>query len=132
MSTSTAVLAVTDKINEALNSSYFSVGLFVDLRKAFDTVDHDILLRKLCCYGIRGKGWDFIRSYLSSRVVFSSVYGVSSLHLPLSIGVPQGSVLGPLLFSLYVNDLPMATELLSTFMYADDTCFFYSSKSASM
>ena len=87
-------------------------GIFIDLQKAFDTVDHDISLRKLDHYGIRGTGKDWFNSYLTNRVQFVSINGFNSTEEVMKFGVPQGSVLGPLLFLIYINDFADDTNLL--------------------
>ena len=82
----------------------YSLGLFIDLSKAFDTLDHNILINKLEFYGVRGKGLDWFRSYLSNRQQYVQFNGTKSGLLKIKTGVPQGSILGPLLFLIYIND----------------------------
>ena len=106
----------------------FGCGVFIDLQKAFDTVNHSILLKKLEHYGIRGTVLDWFSSYLSNRKQFVSVNGATSDHATITCGVPQGSVLGPLLFLLYINDLPNASKVLSFYLFADDTNIYFRSQ----
>ena len=96
-------------------------GIFVDLQKAFDTVNHNILLHKLSYYGIRGITNDWFSSYLSNRTQYVSILGFNSKTKDLHHGVPQGSVLGPLLFLLYINDLNIAIRHSKVYHFADDT-----------
>ena len=98
-----------------------AIPLYFDLGKAFDTLDQNILLAKLECYGIRGVPLQLIRSYLTNRSQYVTVNGVRSDALPVTIGVPQGSILGPLLFIIYINDIPKADESVMIACYADDT-----------
>ena len=104
-----------------------NVEYFLICRKLFDTVNHDILTRKLEHYGIRGSVLDWFRSYLRGRLQYVSVNAHSSDLLPISCGVPQGSVLGPLLFLIYVNDLPNISKVLQFYLFADDTSIYYKS-----
>ena len=95
--------------------------VFIDLKKAFDTVNHDILCEKLQLYGVQPREMSWFRSYLSNRKQFCRVNGVSSDIEDIEVGVPQGSCLGPLLFLIYINDLPHAVQGSTVSMYADDT-----------
>ena len=94
--------------------------IFLDLKKAFDTVDHDILLEKLSCYGLRDKELSLFQSYLSNRFQCCSVNGNISGFMPITCGVPQGSILGPLLFIIYMTDLQNITSTCDISMYSDD------------
>ena len=117
-----------DKIFNTLNNeeNYYTLAIFIDLTKAFDTCDIDILLSKLDHYGFRGMANNWFKSYLSNRKQFTSIRGVHSSLRELSCGVPQGSILGPLLFILLINDLPNATNFFNI-LYADDTTLLKSS-----
>ena len=97
-STNHALISITEKIREALDNNNFACGIFIDLQKAFHMVDHNILIQKLNHYGIRGVANNWFNSYLSNRTQFVSINGFQSKTKNISIGVPQGSVLGPLLF----------------------------------
>ena len=120
-STSHALLHLTQTLMNALDDGNFACGIFVDLQKAFDTVDHSILLKKLEHYGIRGIVNNWFKSYLSDRKQYVSIDGFNSNLATITCGVPQGSVLGPLLFLLYINDLNLAIKHCKVYHFADDT-----------
>ena len=105
-----------------------SLTIFCDLKKVFDCCDHTILLSKLEKYGIRGSELLWFKSYLTDRKQFVALNGKSSLLTEVLLGVPQGSILGPLLFLLYIKDLPLASKLFAL-LFADDTTLLASSKS---
>ena len=120
-STNHALIDITETIRQALDNKKFACGIFVDLQKAFDTVNHDILIAKLEHYGIRGSANDWFSSYLTNRSQFVSILGFDSSNKPIVHGVPQGSVLGPLLFLIYINDLHFAIKSSKVYHFADDT-----------
>ena len=128
-STSYALINITEDIRKALDDGNIGFGVYVDLQKAFDTVDHQILLAKLNHYGIRGISNDWFRSYLSNHNHYVYINGYESGIAAIDCGVPQGSVLGPLLFLLYVNDLNQAIKFCKVHHFADDTNLFCLSNS---
>lgn len=121
-----AVLEVADYCYENLGKHQDVLGIYIDLSKAFDTVDHAILLQKLDHCGIRGQLHNWFSSYLCNRKQFCVINEVASSKLTMSHGVPQGSILGPLLFLIYMNDLANVVENLK--LFADDTNVFAAGK----
>lgn len=126
-STEHALINLTEQIKESLDTighsknRKYAAGVFVDFQKAFDTVNHDILLTKLDHYGIRGPVNDWLKSYLTDRNQYVSILGFDSKTNFMRHGVPQGSVLGPLLFLIYINDLNKAILFSKVYHFADDT-----------
>ena len=127
-STILALIECIDNVRRLLDEGNYVLGIYIDQTKAFDTVDHDILLEKLEHYGIRGHANDFFRSYLSNRQQFTSINGTNSDTQPVSCGVPQGSVLGPILFLIYVNDMANAVSNGNIRLFADDTGLYIAHK----
>ena len=121
---------MTEDIRNALDDDKTVCGLFLDLQKAFDTVDHNILLRKLEHYGVRGIANKWFQSYLNSRKQTVSINGVRSEEVIMNYGVPQGSLLGPLSFLIYINDLHNAINHSTVRHFADDTNLIIKNKSA--
>ena len=128
VNTSNAVNDLLENIYKAMNKNEYLGAVFLDLSKAFDTVSHDVLLKKLEHYGIRGNALLLLKSYLTSRKQFVTFDGHRSEIKDVRIGVPQGSVLGPLLFLVYINDLPRSVRRLSSILFADDTTLHFSHK----
>ena len=127
-STSLALIDVADTVYHELDSGNYVIGTFLDLQKAFDTVNHSILLQKLQCYGIRGKALQWMSCYLTNRFQYVSIGDIQSRLENISCGVPQGSVLGPLLFLLYINDIHSSVPNSKLKLFADDTSLFTSGK----
>ena len=124
-STVHGLITITEDIKKSIDDGKLTCGVFIDLQKAFDTVDHKILLKKLEIYGFRGITNDWFSTYLSGRKQYVSVSGVDSNYRDIKHGVPQGSVLGPILFLIYINDLANATIYSRSFNFADDTAILY-------
>jgi len=123
-STTLALIEVIDSVYQHLDNHKYTIGIYLDLQKAFDAVNHDILLYKLSNFGIREVVYQWFKNYLSDRKQFISVAGVSSEIGSISMGVPRSSVLGPLLFLLYVNDIHKAVLDAKVKLFADDTNLF--------
>ena len=120
-STETASLEFIDRIMQHLDNGKFPIAIFIDLSKAFDTIDHTILLHKLKYYGLKDNELKWFTSYLCNRKQFVSYKTMSSPLLSISTGVPQGSILGPLLFIIYMNDICFSSSKFKAVLYADDT-----------
>lgn len=125
MSTELALLKQKELILGNFEARLLTLGVFVDLSKAFDSIDHKLLVHKLTYYGIRGIALSLLESYLNHRKQFVHVNGLSSSVLPVHVGVPQGSILGPLLFNIFVNDFINIDSATTYIMYADDTTLLF-------
>ena len=131
-STAFALTTFVDMITEAMDKKEAVISVFVDVSKAFDVLSHDILLNKLFHYGVRGTALSLFKSYLADRfqrVVYDN--SMSSV-MPIKTGVPQGSVLGPLLFILFINDIEQCSSIMKFFMFADDTTIIHSAKNSTL
>jgi len=129
-STNLALTHLVNKIASSIDRSEITIGIFLDLSKAFDTLNHNILFYKLEHYGIRGTALQWIKSYFFERKQFVQYQSTLSSYQTIKCGVPQGSILGPLLFLLYINDLPNASHIAETLLFADDTSIFLSHSNA--
>ena len=128
-STEHAIAQLTDQIHESFENNNYTLGVFIDLSKAFDTIDHAILLKMLENYGIKDANLAWFKSYLTNGKQYIQITNGSKSDLRnTTSGVPQGSILGPLLFLVYVNDLPSSSKILNPIMFADDTSLFYEHK----
>ena len=123
-----AILTLLDHVITTLEKGEYTIGIFLDFSKAFDTVNHEILIAKLEAYGIRGLANKWVKDYLSSRQQFSTINGTVSKTRTVTCGVPQGSILGPLLFLVYINDLASISKEFSMILFADDSNLFMSGK----
>ena len=124
-STVTALLEATDIWAFNIDHGYVNAVAFLDLKKVFVTVNHPILLSKLYSYGVKGNAYELLSSYLDNRTQKCAVNSVLSKSCSLTFGIPQGTILGPLLFLLYINDLPNCLSNSQPRMYADDTHLTY-------
>ena len=127
-STYMALLEFQDKITESIKTKNVTASIFIDLQKAFDTIDHSILCHKLDQYGIRGVANDLLSNYLFNRKQFVQIDNTISSMQNINCGVPQGSILGPLLFLIYINNLQNCSDFLYAILFADDTTLIASAK----
>ena len=127
-STSMAVLDVITMIHKELYNGNYVLGVFMDLQEAFDTVNYEILLKKLDHYGFRGLCLNWFKSYLLGRSQFTVVNGYSSSTIAVTCGIPQGTVLGPLLFLLFINDIANSVVKSKIKLFADDSNLFIANK----
>ena len=127
-STINAVTELVSHVIKAMNRRENTISVFLDLSKAFDTVNHNILLRKLEFYGIRGIALEWFKHYLTGRKQYVLYNNTQSSKQYITCGVPQGSVLGPLLFLIYINDIPNCLKYSKSIVFADDTTIFASCK----
>ena len=123
-STQEALITLVDKVTKSLDRNNIVISFFIDLKKAFDTVHHRMLLRKLYAYGIRGILLKWFKSYVTDRSQYVICDGLESEIRPIECGVPQGSILGPLLFIISMYDICNVSDLMFAIIYADNTCFF--------
>ena len=123
-STELASIELIDRITQNLDKGKIPISIFLDLSKAFDTLDHVILLQKLDYYGIKSVELKLFQDYLQNRTQYVSYDKTNSDMYRISTGVPQGSILGPLLFIIYINDLCNASKLFKLIIYADDTTLY--------
>ena len=121
-----ALMVLMNNLISPLERGETVVGVFLDFSKAFDTVDHVILLTKLEHYGVRGSALSWFQSYLTDRKQIVTYNGVASSTKHVSCGVPQGSIFGPLLFLIYINDLCLVCKNTLPILFADDTNLFKS------
>ena len=128
-STEYAALELVDRIITQMDKKEVPINIFLDLSKAFDTIDHTVLLAKLRYYGIHDTALLLLKSYLNNRKQYVEFEDTKSEILPITIGVPHGSILGPLLFIIYINDFSQASNIFKFIMYADDTTLFSNLKS---
>ena len=127
-STELAIHQLCQHIYDAIDNKQYQITLFCDLTKAFDTISHPILLEKLKVYGVRGIANSWFRSYLNNRQQFTVYNNSSSSYNRINVGVPQGSILGPILFSIYINDITHTSNLLDFILFANDTTIFIKGK----
>jgi len=123
-STTLALIDVVDQIYQHLDNRDMVLGIYLDLQKAFDTVDHDILLAKLANFGIRGIVYNWFKDYIYDRKQYVCISCTNSECGKITCGVPRGSVLGPFLFLSYVNDIGSSLPTTSIKLFADDTNLF--------
>ena len=123
-STETLNILVSDALLDAMDNKKLSALILLDMSKAFDSISHSNLLQKLCCIGASSKAVNWFRNYLSGRTQMVRIGTSISIPLPITHGVPQGAILSPLLFYIYMNDLPTVTKVCNLESYVDDSKVF--------
>ena len=121
LSTELAALELIDRLLNPLNYHSIPINFYIDLSKAFDSLRHDILIEKLAYYGVKNKALDLLKSYLSNQKQYVKLNDITSTVRSISVRVPQGSIIGPLLFNIFINDIVKASTKFSFILYADDT-----------
>ena len=127
-STTHSLISITKTIRKTLDNNKYSCGVFIDFRKAFDTVNHSIPIQKLEYCGICDVAYSSFKSYLTDRRQYVHLNGINLETKNINCGVPHGSVLGPILFLLYINDLPNISQKLKFYLFADDTNIYFESE----
>ena len=120
-STELAALELIDRLLNQLNNHSIPINFYIDLSKAFDRLRLDILIVKLAYYGVKSKALDLLKNYLSNRKQYVKLNDITSTVRLISVGVPQGSIIGPLLFNIFIHDIVKASTKFSFILYADDT-----------
>ena len=128
LSTNIALTRVTEEILLNIDNKLVTCAVFINLRKAFDTVDHNLLIAKFKNIGFSAPVVNWFTSYLSSRTAVTSINNITSTPKPVTVGVPQGSILEPLLFLIFINELPECLKHCKSILYADDTLLYYAGR----
>lgn len=121
-----ALMELMEELSSAIDEKKFAEGVFINLKKAFDTIDHNIMLEKMESFGVRGVGLKWLKSYIRNRSQYVQVGDAMSKPADITCGVPQGSIVGPKLFIMYINDICKVSNILKYVIFADDTNIFCS------